>query len=463
MTELQNRDFADHGVDIVASLNAAAAVAPAPSRFTHPFDLSEDELARQFTEHHSATLKFCNSSRRWFQWSGSRWEKMPQDNAIHLARCFIRAAGGGLPKLNKAAVITSVAKLAQSDPAHAANAESWDADHYLLGTPDGVVNLRTGELRPAATGDFITKQTAVSPTQGVPSVWLKTLGELTGESPEMVRYLQQICGYALTGDTREQALFFIYGPGGNGKSVFLNTVASLFGDYSRTASMDTFSASKTDRHPTELAALQGARLVTASETEEGRAFAESRIKQLTGGDRIAARFMRQDLFEYTPQFTLIIVGNHAPNLVNVDDAMRRRMHMIPFLFKPATPDRDLERKLRDEWPQILQWMIEGCRDWQANGIVRPQIVQHATTEYFSREDTFGQWLADNCEFAPETYATPLTLYRDWQLFSSDHGEQPGTLKKFVSAMSQRGLSSIKSNGIRRLNGIKLRPTRSNSS
>src|SRR5262249_40615227 len=153
----------------------------------------------------------------------------------------------------------------------------------------------------------------------------------------------------------------------------------------------TFTASKNDRHPTDLAKLRGARLVTSSETEQGRAWAESRLKAMTGADRISARFMRQDFFEFDPHFKLTIIGNHQPVLQNVDEAMRRRINMIPFTRKPAVIDRDLETKLMAEAPGILQWMIDGCLDWQANGLVRPDVVKVATDNYFADQDTFGQW------------------------------------------------------------------------
>jgi putative DNA primase/helicase len=157
-------------------------------------------------------------------------------------------------------------------------------------------------------------------------------------------------------------------------------------DYAQTAAMDTFTASKGDRHPTDLAMLRGARLVTASETEEGRAWAESRIKQMTGGDPVTARFMRQDFFTYQPQFKLMIVGNHKPVLQNVDDAARRRFNLVPFTRKPERPDRELEGKLKAEWPGILRWMIDGCLDWLQNGLVRPAAVQAATAAYFDEQD-----------------------------------------------------------------------------
>ena len=143
--------------------------------------------------------------------------------------------------------------------------------------------------------------------------------------------------------------------------------------------------------------LRGARLVSATETEEGRAWAESRIKQLTGGDPISARFMRQDFFTYVPTFKLVFIGNHKPALRNVDDAARRRFNIVPFLHKPPTPDQHLEQKLRAEWPAILRWMIDGCLAWQRDGLVRPAIVAAATEEYFSEQDILRQWVEECCE------------------------------------------------------------------
>ncbi len=224
----------------------------------------------------------------------------------------------------------------------------------LLGTPAGVVVLRSGVLRPAGRSDYITRQTAVAPDLSAEqTLWHRFLDEATLGDTGLQRFLQQVAGYCVTGDVREHALLFVYGPGGNGKSVYLNVLAGVMGDYAMTAAMNTFTASVTDKHPTDLAMLQGARMVSASETGEGRAWAESRIKQMTGGDPIRARFMRQDFFEYRPQFKLVIVGNHKPLLRNVDAAARRRFNIIPFVHTPPAPNRQLEKKLKREWPAIL--------------------------------------------------------------------------------------------------------------
>ena len=230
---------------------------------------------------------------------------------------------------------------------------------------------------------------------------------------------------------------FVYGPGGNGKSVFLNTLVNILGDYACTSAMDTFTASGNDRHPTDLAMLKGSRLVSVSETEEGRAWAESRIKQLTGGDKISARFMRQDFFEYLPQFKLLIVGNHKPVLRNVDDAARRRFNIIPFIHKPATPDRQLEQKLRAEYPAILRWMVDGCLSWQKDGLVKPAVVRQATQAYFDDQDLFGQWIEECCQVGRGEWETTAKLYASWKAYADINGVHPGSIKSFSANMVKR--------------------------
>src|ERR1700733_13925676 len=185
----------------------------------------------------------------------------------------------------------------------------------------------------------------------------------------------------------------------NRKSVLLSTITGILGDYHKTSAMETFTASRGDRHPTELADLRGGRLVTASETEEGRHWAESRIKQLTGGDRLSARFRRQDLFEFQPTFKLVIAGNHKPSLRSVDEAMRRRFHMISFTvtIPAAERDGDLTEKLKAEWSGILKWLVEGCLRWQGEKLSPPSAVTVATAEYMGAEDATASWIADKCE------------------------------------------------------------------
>jgi putative DNA primase/helicase len=309
---------------------------------------------------------------------------------------------------------------------------------------------------------MITRITSIAPaeTSDCP-LWKKFLDDTTGGDKALIRFLQQWLGYTLTGITREHALVFIHGSGGNGKSVFLTVVAEIFGDYAVTASMDTFTASSFERHTADLAMLCGARLVTASETESGKPWAESRIKQMTGGDAITARFMRQNFFTYTPQFKLTIVGNHEPALRNVDEATERRFNIVPFTRKPPTPDKALLQKLRAEHPAILRWMIEGCLDWQSNGLIRPEAVTSATADYFEGQDLIGQWLEEKCDLGPGDDGkrdTVNLLFASWINFAELAGEKPGSKKTFGDVLVKRGVRRHKgAGGVRYMLGVTLKP------
>ena len=215
-----------------------------------------------------------------------------------------------------AKTVAAVERLARADQQIAATTDQWDRDPWLLNTLSGVVNLQTGKQRDAAPDDYMTKIAPVAPRGGCPR-FLTFLRRITGADPELISYLQRVMGYALTGATRKRALFFAYGTGANGKSVLLSTLAGILADYHRTAPVETFVVGSGDHHPTDLAGLRGARLVSASETEDGRKWAEAKIKQLTGGDAISARFMRQSFFNFTPTFKLLIAGNRTPALRSV--------------------------------------------------------------------------------------------------------------------------------------------------
>ena len=257
-----------------------------------------------------------------------------------------------------------------------------------------------------------------------------------------------MCGYVLTGSTREHALFFLYGTGGNGKGVYLGTLAGILGNYHVTAPIETFTASNVDSHPTELARLHGARVVTSTETEEGRRWAESRIKMLTGGDHVSARFMRQDFFEYSPQFKLLISGNHEPGLRSVDEAIRRRLNLVPFnVTIPAKQrDADLLSKLRAEWPGILAKMITGCLDWQRVGLMPPAIVRDATAAYLENEDAVSAWIDDCCERDINAFEPSSVLFASWKAWAEANGEYVGNQRQFADKLVNRGMCQDRPGG-----------------
>jgi putative DNA primase/helicase len=222
--------------------------------------------------------------------------------------------------------------------------------------------------------------------------------------------------------------------------------------------METFTASKGDRHPTELADLRGARLVTASETEEGRNWAESRIKQLTGGDRISARFMRQDFFEFQPTFKLFIAGNHKPTLCSVDEAIRRRFHMIPFAvtIPPNERDGELTEKLKAERPGILKWLIEGCLRWQREKLAPPQAVTAATAEYMEAEDAISSWIGDRCELDPVAWTSSTALFGSWVAWANTAGERVGSQKRLTQKLESHGFRRHKTRYAQGFCGLRVR-------
>lgn len=432
--------------------------------------VTEDSATIRFAELYNGRLRFCHDHKAWFEWTGASWRQNRTGLAFRwareLARDLAQAFEGEASVqavLGKTAFASGVEKFARTDAAFAVTQDAWDPDLWLLGTPGGTVDLRTGELREPDPADGITKLTAVAPakTPDCP-LWLAFLEQATKGDAQMIRLLRQLAGYALVGDTREEILPFAFGGGGNGKGVTINTLARIMGDYAVTATMDTFMATQGDKHSTDLAMLRGARLVTASETEEGRAWAESRIKQMTGRDPITARFMRCDNFTYIPQFLLLIMGNNKPNLNNVDDAMRRRFIMLPFENRPLVADTTLPEKLRAEWPAILRWAIEGCLDWQANGIVRSERDKAAMAQYFADQDIFGQWLAEECDCdIGNEYKTARSaeLYNSWKSYALRAGADPKSQVAFADKLKNRGFIKQTTRSCTMWEGIRFRPHR----
>jgi putative DNA primase/helicase len=272
------------------------------------------------------------------------------------------------------------------------------------------------------------------------------MGEIAGEDIALQGYLQRVGGYCLTGVTREQQLFFFYGTGNNGKGVFVQTIANILADFHRSAPIETFTVSQHERHPTELAGLRGARLVTASETEEGRRWAEARIKELTGGDKISARFMRQDFFDFYPQFKLLLSGNHMPRLRTVNKAITRRFNRIPFAVTiPAEKvNVHLVEELTEEGPGILAWFIEGCLAWQRGGLQPPAAVTVATEQYLESQDVIGDWLEDCCDVGRGYWANSTVLFLSWKEWAEPRGEWIGTTNMFAQKLEDRGFAPHRS-------------------
>jgi P4 family phage/plasmid primase-like protien len=455
------------------------------------FDLTHDGLALEWGEARAIDARHVALWGKWLFWTGSRWEM--DERLVHMTymRDFLRAKADEVARraaeeakaaeaagdkkgaegllgwaknegraLRSAPMVANVAGLVRSNPAQAATVAIWDADPWKLNTPAGIVDLKAGVLGPSDPLAHCTKSTAVAPApKGTPTpTWDAFLKRIFRHDPELIPFMQRVLGYGLTGLMNEHALIFAWGQGGNGKGVLLNTASGLLGDYAAVAPADLLLVTQSDRHPCDMAMLRGARFVTAQELAPGRAWDEPKLKSLTGGDPITARFMRQDFFTYQPAFLLAVAGNHKPSFKGVDEAIRRRLLLVPFLQNiPAEErDKDLPEKLRKEWPGILRWMIEGCLAWQKHGLNPPETVRAASEDYLAAEDVLGQWLSERCVISHKIEFTKASyLYGNWKTWCDDGGLHAGSVKAFSQRLIERGFRSHKI-GVMGFVGIGLR-------
>jgi P4 family phage/plasmid primase-like protien len=420
---------------------------------------SDEALALQFTEKHADELRYTAKWGKWHVFDGRQWREDETLAAYDRARKICREAASSAPQQREAASAkkrAAVVSLAREDRRLAATTEQWDRDIWVLNTPGGVIDLRTFEIRPQRPTDYLTKMTAVAPSGDCPR-FKEFLKEITDGNTGLECFLQRAAGYYLTGDISEEALFFAHGGGANGKGTFLSAITGILADYHRAAPIATFTESNFEQHPTELAMLKGSRLVTASETQQGKRWDESRIKMLTGGDPIPARFMRQDFFEYFPQFKLFIAGNHKPRLRSVDVAIRRRLRLLPFTVTVPEHKRDpqLKHKLRAEWPGILQWMLDGCADWQERGLAPPEAVTEATNAYLDAEDTLTDWIEECCFRNANVSDTLQRLFGSWTAWAEKSGERVGTKREFSDRLEEAHFERTRTNTARGFVGLKL--------
>jgi putative DNA primase/helicase len=434
--------------------------------------LTEDALALRFSERHENELRYVATKAQWFKWDGMRWRPEATCLAFDLARDSCRADtetyGNGKPPAVTAQMVAAVERMAKTDRRQAATLDQFDADEWLFNSAtegDMVTaqtfDLQTGSGRPPSPSDYITKKTACAAAPpGTPHpIWSAFLGRITAGDVDLQAFLQRFMGYCCTGATDEHVFVFAYGTGANGKSTFINTILKIFGDYGTVADVGTFIASNHERHPTDMAKLHGARLVVAQETQKGRRWDEAKIKTMTGGDKITARFMRQDFFDFIPTFKLFITGNHKPRLENVDEAMRRRLLLVPFVAQipPEERDPELPEKLKTEWPAILRWCLDGCGEWRRIGLAPPDLVTEATKSYFDDQDVLREWLDDCTEDrGPFAFTTSTQLYASWKQWCDDRGLAPGTVKALSDGLTDRGCVPKRTNRGRGFQGLVLK-------
>ena len=336
--------------------------------------------------------------------------------------------------------------------------EQLDTDRWLLNVLNGTIDLRTGDLREHRRENLITKLAPViyDPEAACP-VWLAFLNRIMCNNDVVIDFLQRAIGYALTGDTREQCLFLLYGTGANGKSTFIETLRAMLGDYACQTDFTTFLVSRSDAVRNDLAALRGGRFVSAVEVESGRHLNEALVKQVTGGDAITARFLYQEFFTFLPQFKIFLAANHKPVIWGTDDGIWRRIRLIPFTetIPVSEQDKNLLAKLRSELPGILNWAIEGCLAWQRSGLGEPEEIDFATEMYREESDPVGCFIEDCCEINPEAKTQARKLYEAFREWCEDSGELAMNKKRFGMRLEEREFKKTRIGNMRGWLGLKL--------
>ncbi|WP_020124410.1 phage/plasmid primase, P4 family [Streptomyces canus] len=403
----------------------------------------------------------------WYRWDTTRWQIDEDDSVVWAAGDLAENIASHDPRglftttalqqhrrrALSTAGMNAMLSQARSAPGMVLKPDRLDANPYALCTPQGIVDLRTGLLTaPDPNKDFHSRSTSVGPRQMPTPRWMRFLTDTFGddaEGREMISYLQLLLGYSITGDVGAQILPFLWGEGKNGKSVLLDAIMKLLGDYADAAPPGFLMAKPFEGHPTDLAELHGRRVYVCSEIKPGDKFDEARVKHLTGGDRIKARRMRQDPFSFQPTHKLWLLGNHKPEVGTGGFAFWRRMRLIPF-ERVVSDDRKIDNLadllVIEEGPGILAWLIDGARRYLGGDrdLTGPERVRIATTAYAETEDHTGRFYEECCQLGPDLRAEQTALYAAYKIWCQNEGAQFISSRAFASRTRELvGLASPK--------------------
>jgi putative DNA primase/helicase len=432
-----------------------------------PFSLTADEIhetdlgnARRLVRLYGQDIRYCHVWRQWYIWDGSRWRPDTSGEIFRRAKDTVasmykeaseeleekrrKALAAHAMKSELAARIEAMVRLAESEPGIPVQPDELDANPWLLNCANGTLNLRTCELQAHRREDMLTICSPVPyDPQAYSELWYSFLARALPD-PEIVLFLQRAVGYSLTANTGEEVFFLLYGNGRNGKSKFLGAIAYVLGDYASTARPETFMQRDARCIPEDLAALEGRRFVQSIETPEGGRFSEALVKQLCGGDTIAARKLYKGTREFKPVFKLWLATNSKPIVSGQDVAMWERILLVPFTvyIQPEERDTELSEKLKAEGAAILAWAVEGCREWQAHRLQVPDAVKAATRNYKSESDVLAEFLDTSCETGPGLSATAKDLYSRYRRWTEENGERTRSKEFIARRLQEKGFNRI---------------------
>lgn len=455
-------------------MNNVILVQPSPGRSpgvdTRLLD-TDIANARRLATHRGEDIRYTTEAG-WLVWDGRRWAEDPREvriqgiakevmeslfdeirNAPDRDSMMAHAKRSQSRRHIEAAIV-----LARSEPGILTSLTSFDADPWLLNVANGTIDLRTGRLKPHERADLITKLVSIDYDEDAScELWEAFLWRVTGQNEELYSYLRRFVGYLLTGSTTEQVLHFLFGLGANGKSVFCEVIAMLLGEYAITCSPEMIMARRSAGIPNDVARLRGMRSALMNETSQGARFDEAKLKDLTGGDTLSARFLHREFFDFIPTHKLVIRGNHKPAISGNDEGIWRRLRLIPFTVSiPANEqDRRLLEKLRDELPGILRWAVNGCLEWRGDGLQPPACVTEAVEAYRAEADILGRFIDECCEQRPLGQVKSSVFYQRFREFAEQSGERAMPAKDLPNEMARRGFKLKRTESARLFLGIEL--------
>lgn len=430
---------------------------------------TESGNAELFISRHRSQLRYAKHLGKWLVWNEQYWKP---DNNGHVTRLALETVRSRYNELKDSNTdnerdrlfnfikssesrykLNALLEIAKDLDGVTIQAHDVDSNSWLLNCLNGTIDLETGVLNPHNHQDLLTKQIPVNYSQsaGCPR-WEQFLNEVFAGDEGLIDFVHKAVGYSLTGDTREQCFFILHGSGSNGKSVFIDTLQTIMGEYSTATTTDTLLEKPVGSIPNDIARLNGMRLVTASETTAGRRLAEGLVKQLTGGDKMTARFLHQEYFDFKPDFKLWLACNHLPVINGNDFAIMRRIHVIPFDVRFNKPDESPEEphidsaltgKLRAEAEGILRWAVQGCLKWQTDGLEASGAIRRATSSYQAEMDILGNFIADCCIVIPHARTSVSDMYEAYSKWCFDNGESLLSQRSFGITLAHRRICQSK--------------------
>lgn len=414
--------------------------------------------AQRFLDEYGERFKYSYVDKMWYLYNGSYWqgddqgiiEKCADLVVANMENEKVQVAPGqdeeeAIEKWNKFKSKTrsnrSKAAMLEEVKHHVPVLHSdFDTEHMLLNTKSGYVDLNSGVLHDHEAEKMFSQQTAAEYTDNIDCPeWDKFLNQVFAGDDELIHYIQKAVGYSATGNTKEQVMFILFGNGRNGKSIFINTIADILGTYAETMNVSTIMVKQSSGANSDIARLEGARLVISSEANEGSRLDEGLVKQMTGGDKMVARHLYANEFEFNPEFKLWMATNHKPLIRGTDDGMWRRIMLIPFAVQipKEKVDKDLKYKLQREAAGILNWIVQGAMMWQSEGLEPPQVVRDASKDYRDEMDVISFFISECCELG-ENYRAPAgELFTQYQEWAKDSSEYSMSKQKFGREMKTK--------------------------